>query len=123
MENELYKNLDKLESEELLYKVSNAMLTEEAKLIALRILEERGSLTEKIKTIEPAEVKAYGLASKNEINLSWNTFINFILCIFLPVIPAAILEIGIELTKGMNIATRIGNWGNAKLLLLLQCFL
>jgi len=106
MENELYKNLDKLESEELLYKVSNAMLTEEAKLIALRILEERGSLTEKIKTIEPAEVKAYGLASKNEINLSWNTFINFILCIFLPVIPAAILEIGIELTKGMNITIR-----------------
>jgi hypothetical protein len=106
MENELYKNLDKLENEELLYKVRNSMLTEEANLIALKILQDRGEQTEKINISELNEVKAYGLASKTEKNLSWNTFVNFILCIFLPIVPAGVLTIGIELTKGMNIVLR-----------------
>jgi hypothetical protein len=106
MENELYKNLDKLESEELLYKVSNAMLTDEANSIAIKILEERGEPTEKIKASEINSIKAYGLASKNEVNLSRNSFINLFLCIFLPIISAGILTIGIEFTKGMNLFAR-----------------
>ena len=106
MDDTLYKNLDKLETEELLYKVSNAMLTDEANSFALKILKERGEQTEKIMISETNKVKAYGVASKNEINLNWYTFVNLILCLFLPVIPAAILTIGIEFTKGMNIGIR-----------------
>ncbi len=107
MDDALYKNLDILETEELLYKVSNTMLTEAANSIALNILQDRGVLTEKIIINENNEVKAYGLASKNERNLSWNTFINMFICLFFPVIPAAVLGIGSEFTNGMNIVIRV----------------
>jgi len=108
MNNELYENLRKLESEELLYKVGNAMLTEEANTLALKILEERGEKTEKIKVEEKNKTnKAYGLETDNEKKSSRNTFINLLLCQFLPIFPTGILLLGIEFSKGMNLFLQI----------------
>lgn len=108
MNNELYENLNKLESEELLYKISNAMLTEDANELALKILDERGEKTGAVKVNEKNKTnKAYGLETENEKKLSRNTFINFILCLFLPLFPSAILVAGTELSKGLNLFLRI----------------
>ncbi len=88
MSKELYENLNKLESAELLHKVSNSQLTIDAHRVALQLLGERGVDVRTLNELpEEANLDAiYGTETPEEKSLTRKTFLSFFLLLFLPIV-------------------------------------
>ena len=98
MSAELFENLDKLETEELIYKINNSMFTAEAHKVALTVLTKRGVNVSHYRqeSEENSEAETYGLETVEEKNLSTNSFINLFLVIALPLLVIAVGITGIH---------------------------
>ena len=107
MSAELYENLDKLETEELIYKINNSMFTAEAHKVALTVLTKRGVNVSHYRqeSEENSEAQTYGLETVEEKNLSTNSFINIFLVIALPLIVVATCVTGLHFTEKIGIAS------------------
>jgi len=92
MSAELFANLDKLETEELIYKINSSMFTAEAHKVALTVLAKRGENTSHYRqeSEENHRAETYGLETVEEKNLSTNSFINLFLVIALPLLVIAV---------------------------------
>jgi hypothetical protein len=103
MSESLYENLDKLEDEELLYKISNGMLTDAAHAVALKVLHSRGIEVNSTEQVLSDKIsRTYGLASDAEKEVSTNTLLNFFLVLTLPLIQLAVMG------AGSHYATKVG---------------
>lgn len=107
MSAELYENLNKLETEELIYKINNSMFSAEAHKIALNLLAERGANSSDYKQLseENGNAETYGIATVQENDLSTNSFINLFLVIALPLIVLSICVIGIHFINKFGFAS------------------
>jgi hypothetical protein len=88
MSEELYKNLNRLESAELLHRVSNSQLTTEAHKVALQLLMERGVDVSGLSEVpEEASLDViYGTETAEEKSLTKKTFASFFLLLALPLV-------------------------------------
>ncbi|PQA84992.1 hypothetical protein C5F52_03085 [Limnohabitans sp. TS-CS-82] len=93
MTDSLYENLNQLESDELVYKISHSMLTREAHKIALELLAQRGVNVAGLAELPNEEIGArtYGVASEEEQEINKNTFANFFLLLALPLFELALM--------------------------------
>lgn len=109
MNTKLIENIKRLETDELLYKVSNSMLTPNAHQVALHVLRERGIETEKLKQ-EPDDISqasAYGLETEDEKTLTKNTFVNFFLLLILPLSIYGLAVIEQQLVASNNVVVKL----------------
>jgi hypothetical protein len=112
----LYQRLSQLDSDELRYKTANSLLTDEAHKTALEILSQRGEDVVQLPPVPIADaglVEAYGVATKEERQISNRSFQNLVILFALPLAVLAIFGIGI------SIADKLG--GFASLLLYTGC--